>query len=251
MQRASEPILVYPIKKGGSGWNNNELRLSLRSVEEHWWQFGRLQIFVLSEEKLPWLDVSRVKVIKIGGYCDAILKAIELAKKHSPTGDYVWMNDDICFLKPTSPADLLPMRHQGRLSKPFEEFLPGNGWRKKVHKIRDFLAEREMSNFNFCTHLPYLFHAEWMERTIGMFGLEYKFPLETAYGNLWLEEIEAQRCRDKISYHDPHPIPNHIGHKRFLNYADRGLDDALQGWLFGLFPNASKYELDAEENRPK
>lgn len=246
-----EPVIIYPLKaKGGSRWDNNELRYSLRSVDKHFRLVSgeRAKVFILTTANLPWLDKDVATVVKVRGYADAIKEAWSLAREHSPTGDYVWMNDDICYVKDTTPADLFPMIHIGKM-KPLkgETRAQVNGWRMKVCETRDRLYELGFDvPINFCTHSPYLFNADMMEAVAAVFGLKYKSPLETAYFNFYRDIIPNTRSKNRMMKHNPweswKDMPHGIKDKRFLNYADRGLNNLLKGFLHGMFPNPSIYE---------
>ena len=237
------PIIVYPIRKGGSPWNNNELRHSLRSVAKYWKSpdGNPPKVFVLTVENLPWLS-DQVTVVKVDRYTDCILTAMELARTESPTGDYVWMNDDIFFLKDTTPKDLLPCRYL-REMKPYQGEVSNNGWRRKLYAVRDTLADYGWSTMNYSTHLPYLFNADRMEMTIGLFGLTYKNPLELAYFNMWAFELGGgQKTPDRLLRHSDKWIPGDLENKRFLNVNNRGLSHFLKGVIKGYFPNKCIYE---------
>ena len=240
-----KPIIVYPIKKNGSKWENTEFRLSLRSLA-NWATPGfEHTVYVLSVEDLPWLNPAHATQLQIRGYVEAVKKAIALAKEHSPTGVYVWMNDDIMFLKPSTPADLVPVRHMGSMTPNKGETDINNGWRRKLIGVRDLLAEYGWPTMNFSTHTPYLFNAERMEQTIALFGLEYKTALETAYYNMWSHLYPCFRGKDRLTWHTPRTLPPCIDHKRFLNISDGGLkSDEIKGFVQGLFPRACRYEKE-------
>jgi hypothetical protein len=242
-----EPIVVYPIReKGGSRWANNELRYSLRSLD----RFFRLnsgarpRVFILSTATLPFLE-GNLTVLPIQSYTEAVRKAGELAREHSPTGDYVWMNDDVAFLAEATPADLLPALYTGPAdTQSVEAETPRTGWREKLLRIRDRLVEMGLTPLNFSTHTPYLFNADLMDIVCGVFGLMYKTPLETAYFNYWSDRIPSRRCAGErlVRYNMAEPLPLDLRGKKYLTYADAGLDDTLKGFLHGLFPTPSFYE---------
>lgn len=247
--RPCAPIVVYPIKaKNGSKWGDKELLFSLRSV----CKYLRLpsgevpKVFILTVAELPFLNRDQVTVLPVSGYADAVRVAIKLAKEHSPTGDYIWMNDDICFLKPTTPQKLYPPLRMGKMRPgKGEKRVDTGGWRWKLIQIRDRLGEMGVSPiFNFSTHSPYLFNAEKMEIVAGLFGLVYKTPLETAYFNFWGHELGSIRSHDRLVKHlPPKDFDMDLSGKRFLNYADGGLNSMLKGFLHGAFPNPSRFEV--------
>jgi len=97
---------------------------------------------------------------------------------------------------------------------------------------------------DFSTHDPYLFNADRMEIVAGLFGLQYKTPLETAYYNFWREQIPHRRAKgDRIVRHRKgRGIPLTLNGERFLNYSEQGCDATMKGYLSGMFPYKSRYE---------
>lgn len=243
----TEPIVVYPIReKGGSRWQNNELRFSLRSLD----RFFRLhsgahpKVFILTTAHIPFLRHEHLTVLPVKGYIQAVQTAWSLAREHSPTGDYIWMNDDIGFMCPTVPSDLFPAIHTGPMApNRGEARTEVGGWRFKLIKVRDRLAGMGLRPFNFSTHSPYLFNADKMEMVCALFGMQYKTPLETAYFNYWSSHIPNRRSDNRFVRHQSKSeLPLDFTGRRFYNYADGGLNDLLKGFLHGMFPNPSRYE---------
>lgn len=241
----SSPIIIYPVKHGGSKWGNMELRLSLRSLDAHFRleDGARPKVFVLTTAPLVFLNRSHLAVVECKGYREAVEAAWALAREHSPTGDYLWMNDDILFLKPTRPSDLATAIHCGRMKLPEGAEKDVGAWRRKLHRLRDRLAEMGIHPYNFSTHSPYLFNADMMEMVAGIFGLPYKQPLETAYYNYWYDRVPSRRSDCRVVRHTSKPTAPSLEGKRYLNYADGALNDMFKGFLQGLFPHPSYYEL--------
>ena len=245
----SQPIVIYPIKhKKGSKWDNNELRFSLRSLDKNFRLDNgeRPKVFVISTAHLPFLNKEKVTVVPVKGYAEAVVKAWELARKHSPTNDYVWMNDDIGFMRPTTPSDLIPAIHTGEMMVgKGEKRGDVGGWRWKLVQLRDRLGEIGINKpCNFSTHSPYLFNAYRMELVAGIFGLVYKTPLETAYFNFWRDEIPTRIGKNDrfVRHHKFESLPFNM-RQRFYNYADGELNNLMRGFFHGMFPTPSIYEI--------
>jgi hypothetical protein len=242
----SEPIVIYPLKEKASKWKNNEIRFSLRSLDKYFRMNdgSRPKVFLLTVAEIKFLN-SNVIRIPCKGYIGAMKMAWKLAREHSPTGDYVWMNDDIAFMQNTTPADLIPAIHTGSMT-PYRGETPSptvGGWRLKLCALRDRLADMGLTPYNFSTHSPYLFNADLMEITAGLFGLKFKLPLETAYFNYWADRIPSRRSDNRFVRHTmQETLPLDCRDKRFLNYADGGLNPLLKGFIHGLFPNPGFYE---------
>lgn len=238
-------IIAYPVKKGGSKWNNNELRLSLRSIEKHWkGEFD--EIIVLGDDIPEWVNRESVTVVKSVGYMDAWNDAMRIA---GPGGRILWMNDDILFCKDTSWEDLTsPQRRicagQVGLKTANLWIKSANGWRKKMGLVMKTLIESGHTSYNFASHTPYVFEVDKLIPIFKKFGkLGYKLSVECAYYNTYLAEIGGTvRIQDKFRTSSPKPIPLDMRPFRFFNLCDQGLTPDVRSYLFGRFPLPCGYE---------
>tara|TARA_R100001510_G_scaffold57738_1_gene67309 strand:- start:14987 stop:15757 length:771 start_codon:yes stop_codon:yes gene_type:complete len=244
----SDPIVIYPLGNG-SKWGNDEIKHSLRSIHQYW--NGRKDVFLLCSEFPKFLnqDCENLHIINAPGYAECIEMAIELAKKHSPTGDFLWMNDDIFLLNPCGPKDFEVARRYEKRMEPGKVRKTGNNWWKKLDRVRDQCDEMGISPiYNFSTHTPYLYNADKLEMVIAAFGLLYKTPLETAYYNFWAHEIPSMVMRDKLTFYQDKAMPYDIRKLLILNVSDNGLSGRIRGYIRGLFPRPSPYERLWQKN---
>ncbi len=231
-----DPPIIIPLKSGGSKWKDNELRFSLRSIEKFW--IGELpKVTLLTTAEIPWLNLKTVNVIRCEKYHDAFTSAVELSES------YIWSNDDIFLLKPTSLSDLLVARKIGKEMEPNTGY-SGNMWRKRLADVRDKLHEMGYSPIhNFSSHTPYVFNSKLMKYIILKFGIENKTPLETAYFNIARNWFPIEKCSDKITINNGAAIPDNIMDYRFLNIFDKGLTKEVKSWLKSTFPEKSRFEV--------
>lgn len=245
----TDPIIIYPLG-GGSKWRNEELRHSLRSVHQFW--KGRRDVFILGKGLPDFLEKSRVHFIECPGYADCIEMAIQLARSYSSTDDFLWMNDDIFFLRDCDPSECEAARRYRRPMTPKAPRKTDNGWWKKLDRVRDQCHAMGIDPiYNFSTHTPYLYNADKLEVVIAVFGLLFKTPLETAYFNFWAHEVESRVMDDKLTFFKDRTMPHDIRDKAILNVSDNGLSPRIKGYIRGMFCNPSPYEKAWERDAAK
>jgi hypothetical protein len=239
-------VIAYPLKKGGSNWNNGELRASLRSVEMHW-KGGYDMVSVYGSGVPAWVNRNTVNVVEAPSYMDAWRQAMSDA---GDGGRIIWMNDDISFVKDTCWEDLLnpvrricPNQVGKRTAMKWAE--SSNGWRRRMGIVMQMLIERGHTTFNFASHTPYAFEVDKLRHIFDVYGkLGYKLSVECAYYNTYLKEFGGTvRIRDKYRTTNVRPIPDDLRHIRFINLCDGGLGPEMKGYMQGRFPNPSKFEM--------
>lgn len=237
------PVICLPLKDGGSKWANNELRFCLRAFAQFWApERPRPIVELLTGTPPSWINRDMVRVHSAPEYVQAIIKAMQLAEEHSPSKHYIWWNDDIFLLKPTTEDDLKVGRQILGPMSPMSG-LRGNGWRKKLCRVRDTVHQYGLAPvYNFSSHTPYLFHAPAMQRVIACIGVQYKTPLETAYFNMMRQWYPRRKCHDKLVFYRDKPFPADLEPYRFLSVSDNGLSSRVKGFLQGRFPTKSCYE---------
>lgn len=240
-------IVAYPLKiSGGSKWDNNELRFSLRSLEMHW--KGSFDEVVILSESLPsWINKNSISFTLSPSYVDCLKKAI---KRAGPGGNILWMNDDILFCKDTTWSDLVnPVRSNGsmNLEQAKKWSVNKNGWIKRCGQIMLDLHARNMTTHKFSTHTPYWYEADKLEEVLKLYQhLGYKVAIESAYGNFFLEELGGVKpFKDKFTFTSNSkkiPFAKQEDY-RFINIAGNALGAWGKGFLRGRYPYKSKYEL--------
>ncbi len=232
--KLENPPIVIPLKFGGSKWSDNELRYTLRSIDEYYSGFTG-ELFLLTTQKPEWLN-SKINLIQCEKYHDAVIAACDISE------NYIWFNDDTILLKPTSLGDLSMARVVGKEMVPNSGYV-GNIWRKKLSIVRDKLHRLGYHPiYNFSSHTPYVFNSKLMKHVILQFGIENKTPLETAYYNMARSWFPIVKCSDKITLNNKVKMPDDMSRYRFLNLFDKGLTKEVKNWLKCKFPNKSRFE---------
>lgn len=242
--------IVIPLKCGANVWDlagkwkEQELLHCLRSIERFWQ--GDDPVYLLAKSKPAWAS-KHLHFIHTPRYKEALEAACTVAD------EFVWWNDDIYLLKPTSWEDLLPVRAgakgrdiSGRWPKMLEN---KNGWQRKRGKVVQQLVEecglKEVRDFS--THLPYPYNARQFVESLDKCWKGYKTPVELFHYNY--HGIEWQKTTDKYGYHKDRGFPLDMRRYRFLNTSPGGDSWRLRGFLRGMFPWPSKFEHWTDEDQ--
>lgn len=210
---------------GGSSHNNDELRFSLRSLEENCKDVGKVWIvgnrpaflrnveYLWVEDKFKWWKNAFVKV--------------KAAIEAGISDEFLLMNDDFFMLKPFE-ASKYPFYHRGEM--------PSEGksdWAKVIVNTRKYLEKIGATTFHYGVHCPM--------RIEGKKYLELEKHLteplsaRCLYGNLYCKGRKITDCKGE-------EIKNNITKcYSSMPYMSEKIYEELKT----MFPKPSKWE---EEN---
>lgn len=232
--------IVYPLKK--SAWNK-EILFSLRSLERYF--TDPCQVHICGDYKPSWLNEKNINYHYFKRNSNNSTEqntAPVLQWACNKFTSFIWMCDDIYFLKDTSVKDLLPHPTIGNLSQRKDR---GNGrWAKLLFSTVDMLSAVGVSPvWNYSTHTPLLYNSK------AMLSYGERFPIftgnvlhETIYYNLF-DSKKPLQLKDKAGFYTKGlPIDLENSKYRFLNHDDRGLSLELKQAIETKFNIKSKYE---------
>jgi hypothetical protein len=96
------------------------------------------------------------------------------------TGDFLWTNDDVYFLKPWK---MEPVRHMS--SSPMRKSIHDSGWRMAVELLKQAGIEKVR---DFELHTPVIYNAPKMKALLDKVGTDKPLSIRTLYGNLYVEQ---------------------------------------------------------------
>lgn len=230
--------LVYPV--GKSLWQHNELRYSLRSVE----QYGRPEIFRVwffgdPDLQLPlWLkksDTGRVvhTVKQRTVNADQIHKLRALTHQDDPPSEFIWMNCDF-ILWSGSPMWL---NHHDRIDAGGREGYHGKCFRNTLQFLRERFGILEPKDFEL--HLPMRMRTDHLGEMLPMLPHD-DLCFRTIYGNLY--------AKDSLSIPDVKLPVGTLAHEVPSGLWCISLDSAIVnntafcGSLAARFPVLSRWE---------
>ncbi len=230
--------VVYPFIK--SKWD--EIRYSLRSLEEHF--EGEIKPFLISDYIPGWAhNINHIKSERHANpYLDTAAK-LELCANELE--DFIWMNDDTFFLKPTTLADI---RTPKALSA-FPSFNMPTPWSSRVQEATVQLSKAfpQRTLYNYGTHAPYYYESKKLKELARMFPIFTGFAsIELLYFNSFIDG--EPEYPDEVLYMTTTQTYKVKSTHRYINCNDNGLTDNLKNYLQRRYAKLSKYEIPGEED---
>jgi len=235
--------LVY-ILGTGSRWNDNEIRYSLRSVQNYFPAVGK--VFIIGECPEWATNVIHIKVPD--KYDNKLLnaRAKYLAAATNPqiSKNFVLMNDDFFILR---EIDEIPNFSRGTIEEMMSQHPTKNGYYYRslwdTHKRLDGMGIKDPIDFE--VHAPIIFNKEKLETVIGMIGSEKVFSIRSCYGNLM--NLEPTKVIDFKAANIAEFAYQKMRGADYLSINDALIcDDDFREWLRTKYRRMSKYETNED-----
>lgn len=230
--------IIYPLKK--SAWDK-EILFSLRSIDMYF--KSPCQIHICGDYLPEW--ITGVEYHAFNRSADKTTEqniAIILEWACQQFHEFIWMNDDIYFLKDSDVNDLLPHPTLGNLSQ--VNIRKTGRWAKLLWDTFDLLSEAGFSPiWNFSTHTPSLYNSKQMLACAEQFPLfTGELLFEIVYYNIFRHKTPPKLQNKAGFYRKKLPVDLENQNYRFLNHDDRGLSADLKQAIVNKFNVKSIYE---------
>jgi len=241
--------VVY-VLGSGSKWHNNEIRYSIRSIQQN--LSGYRKIFIVGSDPgfltgvihVPCYDIYR-------GNADAniIHKILHLIKTTGDqlTDEFVFMSDDQFFLKQVRASDL-KLYYSLDMTQVQASYFPNLTWRNRLKRTRDALMAEGKTAYNCDVHIPVLFNKDHFSAVFSSYdyatGLGY--TIVSLYANNIPDVSPAKLSGEKAEFFRPMSqtdIDQLTRSATFLAINDNGLNASMKEFLENQFPKPSKYEI--------
>lgn len=243
-RRDSEAVqFVWPYWHGGAC--GDEIRWSVRSVETFFQ--GSASITIIGDRP-PWYHGHHIAQKRVSkhtpnrAFRDMLAKMQTMATHREMQPEFVWMMDDIYFIKPVTLEDIETPRAVGwRPSN-------SNSWQKRKHNTMAALAQAGRTQHDYATHMPHHVEKEKLAAIIDEFNLSENTMLwEVLYGNTFRNHPKPlrpifQRLVKKV---DSERIVMATEKASILNHASCAWNPDLRNYLSALLPVASKTEIES------
>lgn len=253
--------IVYPYHHPLAKWD--ELRYSLRSVEQHFQDDYRV---VVIGEKPRWLQNithiphERNRSVHERAQYDALTKLYVYLQRDDLPEFFVWMYDDIYLLKDIWAEDIPIVA----MNDTYSDYGSGGSgkWQKMLSNTLNYHRKRNIRNpYNYETHMPRIYSVNRMRHlfnSIDVIGQRYLIatlyynyyypnlkPPVLLESNKWKAGFYGKNKRNE-SYSSTtfEEIREAIEDKPFMNHNDAGLTAALQKWIKRTFAEKSWFEGD-------
>jgi hypothetical protein len=239
--------VVYVIGSG-SKWDNNELRYSLRSLEQH---FPHRNVVIVGVRP-SWLqNIVHIDVqdtfsnVNGGKYKNVIQKIRGACKDSRVSEDFALMNDDFFFLRDT--PEILPYS-LGMLEDQIEHYNnPNSQYYNALIRTKRFLKKIGIeSPASYAVHYPMMYNkSKFLQMIDELDWLEKPCSWRTIYGNMFNRMYVTTRDFKVSSEESLTSFLEKGYYDEFLSISDNvALLPKFQNWLKERFPNPSKYETN-------
>lgn len=230
-------IDVVYILGTGSQWDDNELRLSLRSLERHGRNAGDVYVIGHCPE---W--VTGVKHVPCGDpydrKCDNLWYKLQQYK-----GDRcVLMNDDFFLLQQVELEDI-PNYYDGqmeglaiRLTNKYRRLTP---YAYTIEATEALLLRNNRPTRNYAVHVPMVVDMSIARKLFQALGDAPGMSFRCLYGN-----YVNRNCAElaDLKFIEPVNVSKAIEGKTFFSIGDGFLDEAGKAFLFELYNEKSRFE---------
>jgi len=240
---------VWPYFAGGA--QGDELRWSIRSVEQFY--AGTADVLVIGD-KPDWYTGPHIHQPRVSArhpnraFRDMLSKVWRMATDAAVAEQFVWMMDDVYFLRPFSLDDVATPR--------CDPYRPrsGNGWQKRKQNTMQALLARGYTTHDYATHLPHHVEKPKLRDLFGEFELLSQTMLwEVLYGNRYRQDpLPAREVLLRV-WHElqPEQYVALTAGRLCLNNANGGWCRNLRQYLKQLLPYPSQWETGGNIPEPK
>lgn len=234
----------------GSGWSNNEIRFSLRSLEKNLKNMGN--VFIVGEKPDFIQNVIHIPHPDEFGAGNAdgniIRKVLRAIADERLSDTFLFINDDHLILRDQEAGEV-PFFHKGDLTdgKLYpERYFNVNIWRKRLGRTRDVLAFKGLPALHFDCHTPILMDKKLFPEAIAKFdyGVRPGYTMKSIYANsIGVEPtlLEGQK-KTVFQHYTPSELNERLANCTFMSFNDSGLNNALKFWLIEHFQEKSRFE---------
>ncbi len=246
--------IVYILGKG-SKWRDNELRYSLRSIEDHLTDYDK--VFIVGE--LPAFlntNVIHIPADDLYGHERNIMEKIKVACKNQyVSDDFFFINDDH-FLLQAVKSSIYPYYSKGLLldyinDREFDDY------RQALENTFNALINRRLSSYNYDIHTPIVYNKKKFIKVMDSYDWENnEYVIKSLYCNtlgvtpVFIEDckinkkLSIEQIEEKTKGHHCFSISDHAIHQG-VHYFSKS---KMRVFLKLTYPNKSKYEQTGETN---
>lgn len=233
----------------GSKWQDNELRYSLRSLEQNFENLGN--VFIVGNRP-NWLQnvifIPALDPYKANKDANLINKLILACYHKELSEEFLNMSDDMILLQKRSYDDFkVPYT-----SNSIANFVPNqklNKWQTRIKATIDILKERHYRYDIFEAHCPYLIRKKDYPTVMlkYAYGEGIGYCGNTLYYNTMRITGKEKANQDVLKLQQENTyekIKKECENKLFLNFNQGATNNDLKRFLSVMFPEPSTYECN-------
>ncbi|MFA5816200.1 MAG: hypothetical protein WC865_11320 [Bacteroidales bacterium] len=249
-----KPIDIVYVLGTGSGWSDNEIRFSLRSVFKNLTNIG--QIFIVGEKPAGLKGFIHIdhpdEFSSINADANIIRKVLRACQDPRVSEKFLFINDDHIIMKPMR-ADRMPPFHKGDMKSFHLDYFSFNEWRKRLYKTMIALEEQNLPTLHFDCHTPIIFEKEKFIEAMSRFDYASGIGLcmKSLYGNIYYPDAPclAEQKKTVFKSYTLDELNLRFEKPILLSFNDQGLNDSLKIFLYQNFSLPSPLETCILEDR--
>lgn len=232
-------ILLYIIKKGGSSWDDNELRYSLRSVAKHG---QNVDSIIIAGHKPAWVQgVTHAPLTDphSNRANNTWYKMKQMC--HNLNRPFVLMNDDF-YLQQTTDFETLPHYTEGEIKDLAKKYRRVSDYVGMLYRTEYVLQRNGYPRKNFAVHYPMMIDPVGFRPHFEHFVEEPGLSFRLIYGNMMVRETVELPDLKLSREMSTAQIKEALKDKPMFSIGDRFLNDDGKNYLQELYPEKCKYE---------
>lgn len=231
--------IIIPLGKG-SGWDDNELRYSLRSIQQFVSNVGNIYIVGLQPEWLKnviQVDYPDIHISSKFRNQNILQKILFVIDHYEVSNNFIFTNDDIFFLKDIEPNDL-----HNFTDCTLQEYLDRNPllngiYRRAVLATIQYLRENNLPMQHYDNHTPIIYNKFKFKKIFE--SIKQEIIIKSIYGNSITPFIEDNKFYKPLSLQQ---IESQNKGKSFFSISDKALNEDMKEYINTQFNKKSKYE---------
>lgn len=235
--------VVYLLADGGSRWNNEEIRYSLRSIEKHLTGYRLIHII---GDRVPFLDVHQIESADFGRIKEInIFKKILLACQMPQVSDPFLLFNDDHYLNRHFDAAEFPYFYQDTLMQTMYKRKVEDAYMAAMKNTYRALSERGLSTFYFDVHTPVLIHKKEFIGIMNSFEWTgFGHVVKSLYLNsLGVTPVNFEDCKISPAWSEYQIDENVKNAPVFSSPQSHGIKKKILRLLYEKYPKPSKWEI--------
>lgn len=237
------PDIVYLVNGSCSGWRNQELKYSLRSLEKFGRNYG--EVYIIGDKPIYLNNRELIHIPKEDSpiYCKErriMEKLLHACRTPEISNPFVFFNDDFFLIKEIDFSNLPYFYNELIESKVIRRV--DDTYRRSMKNTYDALRDRDLPTFHFDIHYPMYYDKEKFPEIMGRYDWDVRsgYIIKSLYANT-LKAKKKQRpdCKIKLS-HSKKEIFSKI--EPFDMFSTAEISRAMVEILNQFYPKESKFE---------
>jgi len=240
--------IVIPLGMEGMGWDDNELKYALRSIEKNFKDLG--QVWIIGYKPNWLVNVKYIQAFdpyKHNKDANLINKIILACQQDELSEQFLFTSDDHFIMKPVDASWFdRPLMDNSQMK--FDRNKKLNRWQQRLVQTEAACLARSRPSNCYEAHVPYKFNKRLYPHFMLQFdyGEGLGYTLASPYFNS--VQLEYQEPEENTVARVNHKVQSReeldglVKDKMFFNYSTVAFDDTIKTFLAERFTEKSKFE---------